>query len=165
MASLILSSIGGAIGAAFGGPVGAVLGRTLGGLGGGLIDKALFGTTTHRASEGPRLDDLDVMGSTEGAAIPRLYGRARLAGELIWATNLQEVVSTRTETSGGKGGGGRQRRDHRDHLPLLRQFRAGALRGAGRRHRPGVGRRQGAGHAGADRPPPSRRRDARSPIR
>ncbi|KAA5599842.1 baseplate multidomain protein megatron [Blastochloris sulfoviridis] len=105
MASLILSSIGGAVGAAFGGPVGAVIGRTLGGLGGGLIDKALFGTTTHRASEGPRLDDLEVMGSTEGAAIARLYGRARLAGELIWATNLQEVVSTRTETSGGKGGG------------------------------------------------------------
>jgi hypothetical protein len=105
MASLILSSVGGAVGRAFGGAFGAVIGRTLGKVGGGLIDDALFGKTTYRTREGPRLDDLEVMSSTEGAAIPRLYGRARLAGEMIWATNLEEVVTTRTQTGGGGGGG------------------------------------------------------------
>ena len=46
-----------------------------------------------RHVEGPRLSDLDVMASTEGAPIPRVYGRARLAGQVIWATELEEVVS------------------------------------------------------------------------
>ena len=46
------------------------------------------------------------MASTEGAAIPRVYGRARLSGQVIWATNLEEVVSTQTQSSGGKGMGG-----------------------------------------------------------
>ena len=56
--------------------------------------------------QGPRLADLDVMASTEGAPIPRVYGRARLSGQVIWATRLEEVVSTRTEggSAGGKGG-------------------------------------------------------------
>jgi hypothetical protein len=45
--------------------------------------------------------------STEGAPIPRIYGRARIGGELIWATRFQEVAKTTVErsgTSGGKGG-------------------------------------------------------------
>jgi hypothetical protein len=57
--------------------------------------------------DGPRLADLEVMASTEGAPIPRVYGRARLSGQVIWATNLEESVSTSSETTGGgKGGGG-----------------------------------------------------------
>jgi hypothetical protein len=40
----------------------------------------------------------------EGAPIPRVYGRARLAGQVIWATKLEETVSTHADTdSGGKG--------------------------------------------------------------
>ena len=58
---------------------------------------------TRPRVEGPRLADLDVMASTEGAPIPRVYGRARLAGQVIWATNLEEVVSTRRRQGGGKG--------------------------------------------------------------
>ena len=47
------------------------------------------------------------MASTEGAPIPRIYGRARLAGQVIWATPIEEVVSVRheTEEAGGKGSG------------------------------------------------------------
>ena len=47
------------------------------------------------------------MASTEGAPIPRVYGRARLAGQVIWATKLEEVVSVNSDTqsAGGKGGG------------------------------------------------------------
>lgn len=107
MASLLLSFAGASLGTTFG-PVGAIAGRAIGALAGGAIDRALFGDTTRRHVEGPRLQDLDVMGSTEGAAIPRLYGRARLSGQVIWATKLEEVISTRTEsTGGGKGGGSR----------------------------------------------------------
>jgi hypothetical protein len=106
MASLLLSFAGQSLGAAFG-PVGAVAGRALGSLAGGVVDRALFGDASRRHIEGPRLNDLDVMGSTEGAPIPRLYGRARLSGQVIWATKLEEVISTRSESAGGGKGGAR----------------------------------------------------------
>lgn len=106
MAALVLSIAGAALGNAFLGPLGAVAGRLVGALAGNVIDQALFGN--NRPIEGPRLSDLDVMASSEGAPIPRVYGRARLAGQVIWATRLEEVASSRS-ASGGKGGliGGR----------------------------------------------------------
>ena len=54
------------------------------------------------------------MASTEGAPIPRVYGRARLAGEVIWATQLEEEISSRTETSGGAARAARAARRHDD---------------------------------------------------
>ena len=109
MAALVLSTAGAAIGGSLFGPVGAIAGRIAGAVAGNAIDHALFGDKSTRSVESPRLADLDVMASTEGAPIPRVYGRARLSGQLIWATKLEEVVSTRSETSGGgkgMGGGG-----------------------------------------------------------
>jgi hypothetical protein len=105
MAALLLSVAGAAAGGAILGPAGAIAGRIVGALGGNLIDHALFGPGPRHV-EGPRLADLDVMASTEGAPVPRVYGRARLGGQVIWATELEEVISNRTENSGGKGGGG-----------------------------------------------------------
>src|SRR3954454_16948667 len=102
MAALVLSVAGAAVGGAVFGPAGAIAGRLAGAIGGNLIDRALFGGGA-RSIEGPRLADLDVMASTEGAPIPRVYGRARLAGQGIWATQLKEVVSNSTTSSGGKG--------------------------------------------------------------
>src|SRR3954451_9549285 len=103
MAALVLSVAGAAVGGAVFGPVGAIAGRLAGAIGGHLIDRALFGGGA-RSIEGPRLADLDVMASTEGAPIPRVYGRARLSGQVIWATRLEEVVSTQSDTdAGGKG--------------------------------------------------------------
>ncbi len=101
MATLVLGIAGGALGSAFG-PAGAILGRAAGALAGYTLDQALFGT--RRKVEGPRLSDLEVQGSTEGAPIPRVYGRARLAGQIIWATDFEEVRTTETEGGGGKGG-------------------------------------------------------------
>ena len=103
MAALVLSVAGGAIGGLFG-PVGAIAGRIAGAIGGNIIDHALLGGSGDRYIQGPRLADLDVMASTEGAPIPRVYGRARLSGQVIWATPLEEVASTDSETTGGKGG-------------------------------------------------------------
>src|SRR3954451_246463 len=104
MAALVLSVAGAAVGGAVFGPAGAIAGRLAGAIGDNLIDRALFGGGSARSIEGPRLADLDVMASTEGAPIPRVYGRARLAGQVIWATKLEEIVSTQSNTeSGGKG--------------------------------------------------------------
>jgi hypothetical protein len=103
MAALVLSVAGAAVGGAVFGPAGAIAGRIVGAIGGNLIDRTLFGGS-ERNVVGPRLADLDVMASTEGAPIPRVYGRARLAGQVIWATKLEETVSFHSDTEGGKGG-------------------------------------------------------------
>ncbi|WP_428029266.1 baseplate multidomain protein megatron [Ancylobacter sp.] len=102
MATLILGALGGTIGGALFGPVGALAGRALGALGGSAVDSLLL--NPGQRSEGPRLTEFGTMTSTEGAAMPRLYGRARLSGQVIWAAPVQEVVSTQTSSSGGKGG-------------------------------------------------------------
>ena len=111
MATLLLQVAGAALGTALGGPVGGAIGQALGGLAGASIDQAwLGGSGGNKIVEGPRLKEVNGLAATEGAAIPRLYGRARLGGQLIWATRFQEEVTvsvsvTRTK-GGGKGGGG-----------------------------------------------------------
>ncbi len=84
---------------------GAEIGGSLGKLAGGAIDSALFGSSGQsRIVHGPRLTDLHVTTSTEGAPIPRVYGRARLGGQLIWATPFDEEVSTSEAGGSSKGG-------------------------------------------------------------
>ncbi len=152
MASLLLSSAGAALGGAIFGPIGAIAGRIVGAVAGNVIDHALFGSSTTRHVEGPRLSDLDVMASTEGAPIPRVYGRARLAGQVIWATRLEEVVTTRTDPGGGKGGGGGPTTTTTIYT-YFANFAVGAVRGADRACRAHLGRRQAAR---SQRRPPSR---------
>ena len=83
---------------------GAEIGSGLGKLAGGAIDGALFGSSGQsRVVQGPRLTDLHVTTSTEGAPIPRIYGRARLGGQVIWATDFDEEVATSAAGGGGKG--------------------------------------------------------------
>jgi GTA TIM-barrel-like domain/Putative phage tail protein len=115
MASLVLGIAGTAIGSAIGGSV-SVLGATLsaaqiggfiGATIGQQIDGALFSSSKTAHQEGPRLSDLNLTASTEGAPIPRLYGRVRLGGQLIWASQFKETVTNTTQTTGGgKGFGG-----------------------------------------------------------
>ncbi len=106
MATVVLQYAGAALGSVVGGPAGGVIGRALGGIAGNAIDQRLFGDHRKRRTEGPRLNDLRVMNSEEGAAIPTVWGRMRVSGQVIWATNLEEVVSTETQKASSKGGGG-----------------------------------------------------------
>jgi GTA TIM-barrel-like domain/Putative phage tail protein len=57
-------------------------------------------------TEGPRLKDSKLTTSTEGATIQQLYGRMRLEGQIIWASQFKETSNTTTTTTetGGKGG-------------------------------------------------------------
>jgi hypothetical protein len=117
MATLVLGAAGAAAGAAalpagvsvLGASIGgAAIGRAVGTLAGAFIDNALFGASGQaQATEASRLDDLQVTAATEGAAIPRVYGRARIGTQMIWATNLEEVVESTGSSSGtsvlGKG--------------------------------------------------------------
>jgi len=111
MATLALSSVGSALGSSLlpsglsflGATIsGAAIGNTFGALAGSFVDRQLFGSSA--SAQGPRLGDLHVMASSEGAPIPRVYGRARLGGQVIWATDYVEHSRTRS-AGGGKGGG------------------------------------------------------------
>ncbi len=115
MATLALAAVGSAIGSAvmpagftlLGATMtGAAIGSQIGAMAGSYVDNALFGSSgQNRTVEGPRLSDLHVTASTEGAPIARLYGRARLGGQIIWATDFEEeIVTTSESTGGGKGG-------------------------------------------------------------
>ncbi len=101
MATLVLQTAGQAVGGAIAGPIGAAIGRAAGGIAGSIVDQAVFGPPP-RQLEGPRLASLHVTGSTEGAPIPAVWGRMRLAGQLIWATPFEEEVTHRSQ-GGGKG--------------------------------------------------------------
>jgi len=89
MATVVLQYVGQAVGTYLGGPIGGMIGRAVGAVAGSFIDQELFGPGGGtRRIEGPRINDLRVMSSTEGAPIPRLWGRMRVAGQVIWATNF-----------------------------------------------------------------------------
>ena len=73
---------------------------------GGAIDNQLFGAGGVSSNhEGARLKDLAIQSSAYGNIIPKLYGTARIAGNIIWARPIKEV-RTRTTQQAGKGGGG-----------------------------------------------------------
>ena len=104
MSSLLLPIGGAIIGGIFGGSFGAALGWTVG----SIIGNQVFGQEApDRVIEGPRLKDIQIQGSAYGAPIPRVYGSARLAGNIIWSAGIQEHrhVTTIETSSGGKGGG------------------------------------------------------------
>ncbi|HEX8485390.1 phage tail protein [Sphingomonas sp.] len=89
MATLILTAAGTALGGPVGGAIGALLGQS--------VDRAVIGGGARR--QGPRLTELAVQTSSYGTQIPKLFGTMRVAGTVIWATDLIETRST----SGGKG--------------------------------------------------------------
>lgn len=92
MATLVLTVAGGAIA----GPAGATAGSLLG----NAIDHRLFGA----ARRGGRLSDLRVQAGAYGTPIPKLFGTMRVAGTVIWATDLVEHPVA--GAGAGKGGGG-----------------------------------------------------------
>ncbi len=100
MSSVIFKTIGAAVGNAFlPGIGGAVLGGFAGSLG-GMIDAQLG---LGAKITGPRLENLSVQDSRYGAGIAKIYGNARVAGNVIWATDL--IETSHNGSVGGKGGG------------------------------------------------------------
>lgn len=89
MATLVLTVVGGIVG----GPVGAAIGAAVG----QQIDAEIF---KPKGREGPRLADLKIQASTYGQQIPQLFGTMRVAGSVIWATDL---IERRNKRGGGKG--------------------------------------------------------------
>jgi hypothetical protein len=109
MATLVLGAAGAALGGSIGGSILGVSAATIGGMigssVGAVVDSWIVSSLAPgQRFEGPRLDSLRITSSTEGAVIPRLYGRMRIGGNIIWATDFREETRT-TRQGGGKGGG------------------------------------------------------------
>lgn len=94
MAQLIVSAAAATVGYFIGGPTGASIGWSIGSALGSSL-----GPAQH--NDGPRLEDLRATKVQYGAAVPRIYGRRRVAGAMIWSSEKHE---TATETEAGKGG-------------------------------------------------------------
>ncbi len=106
MATLFLAAAGTAIGGGLGGSLAglasAALGKAAGATFGSMIDQKLLGLGSDPVETG-RVERFRVMGGSEGAVLPRVYGRVRVAGQMIWSSRFLETVNT--SNVGGKGGG------------------------------------------------------------
>jgi hypothetical protein len=89
MATLVLTAVGSAIGGPIGGAIGAFIGQQ--------IDAEIFAPP---ARQGSRLKELAVQTSSYGSQIPGIFGAMRVAGTVIWSTDL---IEQRTKSGGGKG--------------------------------------------------------------
>ncbi len=93
MAQVVLGGIGQAVGGGVGGLIGSTLGA--------MIDQSLVAGLEGPRQRGPRLNTLALQGAAEGAPMACVFGRARVAGHVIWAARFREGRKT---SSAGKGG-------------------------------------------------------------
>ncbi len=108
MATILLSAAGaaagGAVGGSFLGISAGVIGRAAGATVGRLIDQRLMGHGSDIVERG-RVDRFRLTGASEGSGITRSWGRNRLSGQVIWASDFLEDAERQT-VSGSKGVGG-----------------------------------------------------------
>ncbi len=95
MAQVILSAVGQALGGPVGGWIGAQIGSA--------IDRTAINSLAPARQVGARLTGLQLTGSAQGDPVKQVYGRARVAGTIIWAARLKENRSTtRASKTSGK---------------------------------------------------------------
>lgn len=97
MARIALTVVGTAVGSMVGMPG---LGALAGGAIGGYLDQRGM-PPVHQ--QGPRIDDLHVQISSYGAAISKVWGTMRMAGNLIWSAAIEESTLTSTVAESKSG--------------------------------------------------------------
>ncbi|MEM8581997.1 MAG: glycoside hydrolase TIM-barrel-like domain-containing protein, partial [Pseudomonadota bacterium] len=105
MATLVLSAAGAALGSSIGGTAfglsASLIGRAVGAVVGQAIDQRLLGSGSE-AVETARVERFRLSDAAEGAPMPVVYGKMRVAGQVIWASRFLESAQT-TGGGGGKG--------------------------------------------------------------
>lgn len=108
MATIVLSAAGAAVGGSIGGTVAglstSVIGRAVGATVGRIIDQSVLGNGSEVIETG-RIDRFRLSSAGEGEPVAQTYGRIRLGGQVIWASDFLENVNVTTTTSGGGGKG------------------------------------------------------------
>ncbi len=104
MATMIFSAagaaVGGSVGGTFAGLSSVAIGRAVGATLGRVVDQRLLGQGGQAVETG-KVDRFRLTSAGEGNPIAQVYGRMRLGGQIIWASDFAEVA---TVTGGGKGG-------------------------------------------------------------
>ncbi|WP_170523297.1 baseplate multidomain protein megatron [Ruegeria arenilitoris] len=113
MATIVLSAAGAALGGSIGGTVAglstAIVGRAVGATLGRVIDQRLMSQSVMGAGsevvESGRLDRFRLTETGEGAPLSTVFGRMRVGGQVIWASDFLETrnTTTSTQSAGGKG--------------------------------------------------------------
>jgi hypothetical protein len=123
MAQVVLSAVGSAIAGPIGGAIGSVIG--------GYIDQQAIASLMPARQVGPRIPELRLQSTGEGAPILCVFGRARIAGQIIWAARFKER-RIESRTGGGKGGGGQKTVEYRYSLSFAVGLCEGPIDGVGR---------------------------------
>ncbi len=121
MAQVILS----AVGSTFAGPIGSAFGLALG----GVLDRAAIRALSPERQVGSRLSGLQLSSTSVGAPMPAAFGRARVAGQVIWAANFKEK---RVEQASGGGKGGPKTYAYAYSLSFAVALGEGPIDGVGR---------------------------------
>jgi GTA TIM-barrel-like domain/Putative phage tail protein len=104
MATIVLSAAGAALGGSIGGTVAGLssvaIGRAVGATLGRVMDDRILGAGSDAVEVG-RVDRFRLTSASEGGPIAQIYGRTRIGGQVIWATEFMETTSI---SGGGKGG-------------------------------------------------------------
>jgi hypothetical protein len=133
MATLVLAAAGAAVGGGLGGSIlglsGLAIGKAVGATLGSVIDQKLMGAGSAPVETG-RVERFRIMGSTEGAGLPRVFGRFRIAGQIIWSSRFRERV--RKHSGGGKGGSGPTVREYSYSISLAIALCEGEVTRVGR---------------------------------
>ncbi|MEL7253807.1 MAG: glycoside hydrolase/phage tail family protein [Pseudomonadota bacterium] len=107
MATILLSAAGAAIGGSIGGTLlglsAAAVGRFAGAIIGRSIDQKLMGQGSEAIETG-KISRLRLTGTGEGDAIARVWGKMRVSGNVIWASEFLERTQVISGGGGGKGG-------------------------------------------------------------
>ena len=103
MATILFSAAGAAVGGSIGGTLAGLssvaVGRAVGATLGRVVDQRLLGQGGQAVETG-RVDRFRLTNAGEGDPIAQLYGRMRLGGQVIWASDFREAVNV---SGGGKG--------------------------------------------------------------
>ncbi|MCV6587112.1 MAG: glycoside hydrolase/phage tail family protein [Marinibacterium sp.] len=106
MATILLSAagaaIGGSIGGSFAGLGSAIIGRAVGATLGRVIDQRIMGTGAEPVEHG-KTDRFRLSSAADGQPVAQVYGRMRLGGQVIWASDFLESSATTGGGGGGKG--------------------------------------------------------------
>jgi hypothetical protein len=114
-----------AAGTALGGPIGGAIGKVAG----GLIDKAALQALNDPRQIGPHLAGLQLHSTAEGAPMACVYGRMRVAAQMIWAAHFKE---RRIEQASGGGKGGPTTVSYAYSLSFASALCEGPIDGIGR---------------------------------
>ena len=92
------------------------------------------GKTSTISNSEQRILSLQVQQSSQGLTLPVVYGRARVAGNLIWYGDFTTIETKTTTRQGGKGGGGVKQEDisYAYEAAVMMALCEGEIKGIGR---------------------------------